>query len=175
MERETIDLKKLNADPVSLWGSQWLLLCAGDFAGGDYNAMTVAWGSLGVMWHKPYAQVVVRPGRYTYEFMEKYNEWTLSVLPESCRSALNLMGSKSGRDMDKIHDAGLTPCASPTVSAPAFAEAELLLECRTMYRDRMNPALFLDKEIDMMYPKKDYHIIYYGEILNAEGTGRYRS
>jgi flavin reductase (DIM6/NTAB) family NADH-FMN oxidoreductase RutF len=175
MNRQNIDIKRLNLNPIPLWSDQWLLLCAGDSEKDDYNAMTVAWGSMGVMWHKPFAQIVVRPGRYTNEFMEKYPDWTLSVLPESYRSAMNLMGSKSGRDMDKINDAGLSTCPSLKVGSPAFNEAELILECKTLYRDLMKPESFVDKSLDMKYPQKDYHIIYYGEILAARGTDRYIS
>ncbi|MDC7232086.1 MAG: flavin reductase [Spirochaetales bacterium] len=175
MNRQTIDIKNLNMNPVPLWGDRWLLLCAGDFEKGDYNAMTVAWGSVGVMWHKPFAQVVVRPHRHTYRFIEKYPDWTLSVLPESLKPAMNLMGSRSGRDTDKIAEAGLTACPSSAVGAPAFDEAELILECRTIFRDVMKPESFIDPSLDKNYPKKDYHVIYYGEILRAAGTDQYSS
>lgn len=175
MDRKNIEIKRLNLNPFTLWSDQGLLLCAGDSEKDDYNAMTVAWGSMGVMWHKPFVQVVVRPGRYTYEFMEKYPDWTLSVLPESYRSAMNLMGSKSGRDMDKIKDAGLSTSPSSKVGSPAFKEAELILECKTMYRELMKPESFIDMSLDLKYPQKDYHIIYYGEILAARGTDRYIS
>ncbi|MBF9015936.1 MULTISPECIES: flavin reductase family protein [unclassified Oceanispirochaeta] len=175
MKRENIDIKKLYINPLSFWKDKCLLLCAGDLEKGDYNAMTVAWGSMGVMWHKPFTQIVVRPGRYTYEFMEKYPDWTVSVLPESYRSDITLMGLKSGREMDKIAESGLTLCGSAKIGAPAFEEAELILECRTMFRDVMKPESFVDQSLDKNYPQKDYHIIYYGEILNAQGTDDYSS
>lgn len=173
--RQNIELSSLKVNGTSLWDKQWLLLCSGDYDKADFNAMTIAWGSLGVMWHKPFVQVVVRPGRYTYEFMEKYPDFTLSVLPDSMRKSMSLMGSLSGRDTDKISDAGLTPIPSETVKSPAFKEAELLLECKTMYRDTMNPEFFMDPVLDEKYPQKDYHIIYFGEILKAEGISKYQS
>jgi len=80
------------------------------------------------------------------------------------------MGSKSGRDGDKIAEAGLTPIASSVVAAPAFDEAELIIECRKVYRQIMDPAGFLDAEIDTNYPAKDYHTIYFGEIVAVQGT-----
>ncbi len=175
MKRETIEAGDLRLDSVKLWEKRWLLLCSGDYASGHYNAMTVAWGSVGVMWHKPFAQVVVRPGRYTYDFMERYPEYTLSVLPEDMRESMSLMGSKSGRDMNKIEAAGLTVLPSETVAAPAFDEAELILECRKSYRQPFDPACFLDEKIEINYPRKDYHIVYYGEILNITGTADYRA
>ena len=175
MNREIIVPGDLRLDSVKLWEKRWLLLCSGDYISGKYNAMTVAWGSVGVMWHKPFAQVVVRPGRYTYEFMERYPDFTLSVLPESMRESMSVMGSKSGRNTDKIDAAGLTVLPSSEVDAPAFDEAELILECRKSYRQPFDPACFLDEKIGTHYPQKDYHIVYYGEILNISGTSAYKA
>jgi flavin reductase (DIM6/NTAB) family NADH-FMN oxidoreductase RutF len=92
--------------------------------------MTVAWGSMGVMWGKPFAQVVVRPVRYTFEFMEQYDSFTLCAFPAEYRQTLLMLGTKSGRDGDKIAESGLTPVVSANVAAPGFAEAELIVELR---------------------------------------------
>ncbi len=77
------------------------------------------------LWNKPFVQVVVRPSRFTFQFMEKFNSFTLSVLPESHREVLQLLGSRSGRDGDKIHDSGLTPIPSDKIDAPGFEEYRL--------------------------------------------------
>ena len=175
MALELIPATDLRVPPHHLWCKQWLLLTCGDFASGDFNTMTVGWGALGTMWQKPFAQIVVRPGRYTHEFTERFDHFTLSAFPERYRKALTLLGTKSGRDGDKISAAGLTPVASSQVASPGFAEAELILECRKVYRQVMDPAGFLDPTIDKNYPIKDYHTIYYGEILAALGEGAYRS
>ena len=175
MAREPIPATDLRLPPHHLWCNQWLLLTCGDFASGDFNTMTVGWGALGTMWQKPFAQIVVRPGRYTHEFTERFDHFTLSAFPERYRKALTLLGTKSGRDGDKISAAGLTPIASSEIASPGFAEAELILECRKIYRQIMDPAGFLDPTIDKNYPIKDYHTIYYGEILAALGEGAYRS
>ena len=175
MARELIPANQLRVVPDHLWSEQWLLLTCGDFASGDFNTMTVGWGSLGTMWAKPFAQIVVRPGRYTHEFLERFDHFTLSVFPERYRKALTLLGTKSGRDGDKISETGLTPIASTEVASPGFAEAELILECRKIYRQVMDPAGFLDPAIDKNYPINDYHTIYYGEILAAFGESAYRS
>jgi flavin reductase (DIM6/NTAB) family NADH-FMN oxidoreductase RutF len=172
--REAIPPAELRVDACRLWAEQWLLLTSGDFAAGDYNTMTVAWGSLGTMWWKPFAQVVVRPVRHTYGFLERHDTFTLCAFPERHRGALELLGSRSGRDGDKIAETGLTPIASLAVAAPGFAEAELILECRKIYHDDLDPARFLATDIDGHYPDRDYHRIYYGEILAASGDSRYR-
>jgi flavin reductase (DIM6/NTAB) family NADH-FMN oxidoreductase RutF len=170
MSREKIAIESLQVRSHNLWAGQWLLLSSGDFSAGRYNTMTVAWGSLGTMWGKPFAQVVVRPSRYTYEFMEQYDTFTLCCFAETHKKALSLLGSRSGRDGDKIRASGLTPSAPVTVSAPVFEEAELVIECRKIYWEDFDPARFLVPEIEQSYPNHtDYHRAYFGEILHVEG------
>lgn len=173
MTRRLIPVEKFIVQPQALWGSQWLILTAGDFNAKRFNSMTVGWGGLGLMWGIPFAQVVVRPHRYTFEFMEAYETFTLSALPEKNRSALQILGSRSGRDGNKIAASGLTPQASTKVAAPSYAEAELILECRKIYWDDMDSSRFLDPRIEKNYPKKDYHRIYYGEILAVYGESSF--
>ena len=148
-----------------LWSNKWFLLTSGSFEKNDFNTMTVAWGSFGVMWNKPFAHAVVRPTRYTYEFMEKYDSFTLCAFPAKYKQALKILGTKSGRDTDKIKESGLTPVKSILVESPSFEEAELIIECRKIYFGDIKPENFLDSSIDKNYPLKDYHRFYYGEIL----------
>jgi flavin reductase (DIM6/NTAB) family NADH-FMN oxidoreductase RutF len=172
--RKPIPFDQFTVKTHHLWDKQWLLLTAGDFASDDFNSMTVGWGSFGTMWSKPFAQVVVRPIRYTYEFMERYDTFTLCAFPEEHRQALQFMGTKSGRDHDKVAETGLTPLASTEIAAPGFAEAELIVECRKIYWDDMTPANFLDPSIEKQYPQQHYHRIYLGEIVAIQGESSYR-
>jgi flavin reductase (DIM6/NTAB) family NADH-FMN oxidoreductase RutF len=174
MEREPIPLDEFLVQASFLWDKQWMLLTPGSFAEGRFNTMPVGWGSLGTMWGTPFAQVVVRPSRYTYEFIEKYKTFTLSAFPEEWRHAVLLLGSKSGRSGDKISEAGLTPIASSRIPAPGFAEADLIIECRKIYWDDMEPARFLAPDIAMNYPDGDFHRIYFGEIVAVHGMQKYR-
>jgi len=173
MNLNPIPVTHFRLQPNDLWANTWLLLTAGDYAAGKYNTMTVGWGSFGVMWGKPFVQIVVRPTRYTYTFMENYTTFTLTAFPEVYRKALSLLGSKSGRHGDKIAEAGLTPMAARVVAAPAFQEAELVIECQKMYWDDFKPDHFLAPDIERSYPKKDYHRIYFGEIVAIAGVERY--
>ncbi len=175
MTHTPIPFDELLVKTHHLWAKQWLLLTSGDFAEGRYNTMTVGWGSLGTMWGRPFAQVVVRPIRYTYQFMEEHDTFTLCAFPEDCRSALQLLGTKSGRDGDKIAEAGLTPIASTRRAAPGFAEAELIIECRNIYWDDLDPTRFLDPDIERHYPQKAYHRIYFGQIVAIWGERSYRA
>lgn len=162
-----VPLTALELHPFSDFDKRWMLLSAGDFASGKWNCMTISWGFLGTMWHLPVAQTVVRPQRYTREFMDAYDTFTLCTFPETYRPALKLLGSRSGRDSDKITESGLTPVAASAVAAPAFAEADLILECRKLFRQPMTPESILDARANDAYPTRDYHIIYIGEVVAA--------
>jgi flavin reductase (DIM6/NTAB) family NADH-FMN oxidoreductase RutF len=165
-----VDVTKLSLDVVDLWSKQWLVLTAGTAE--DCNMMTVAWGSIGCMWAKPFAQIVVRPGRHTYNFTEESDTFTLCAFPEEFRSDLQTLGTTSGRDGDKLAKTGLTLRASTKVAAPAYNEASLILECRKIYYQDMDPKGFVDNTIDGSYPNQDYHRVYFGEIVAAFTNGQ---
>ncbi len=165
MARSTVPLDELILRSLHVWDQRWFLLTAGDHATGDYNTMTVSWGSFGTVWNRPFAQALVRHGRHTYGFMERYDTFTLSSFPERHREALRTLGALSGRDGDKIAQVGLTPEASQRVAAPCFAEADLVIECRKIYWQDLDPTHFLDPAIERNYPEGDYHRIYFGEIV----------
>ena len=158
---ERIDPKSLDQNVFSLIGDQWMLLTAG--TGEKCSTMTASWGGLGVLWGKPVATVYIRPQRYTLEFVEREEKFTLAFFGEEYRKALALCGSKSGRDIDKVKECGFT--VETADGAPYFAQADLVLVCRKAYWQDMDPTHFLDGEIDgKWYPEKDYHRIFIGEI-----------
>ena len=141
-------------------GRGWMLVTAGDQTA--CNTMTASWGGVGVLWNRPVAFAFVRPSRYTYEFMERADAYSLTFAGEEHRAALQLCGSKSGRDMDKIAAAGLTPIFDE--AAPYFAQGEIVLLCRKLYVQDLDPRGFLDPAIEKQYPNGDYHRVYVGEI-----------
>lgn len=157
-----------------LWLKEWFLLTSGDYTKGHYNTMTVAWGYFGVMWNKPVAVVVVRPTRYTFEFINQYDTFTLSAFGKNYKKELNLLGSKSGRNGDKISETVLTVTPSLKVPAPSFQEATLIVECKKIYWEDFNPDRFLDKSIEKNYPLNDYHRMYFGKIIFIRGIEQYR-
>ena len=156
-----IDPKSISDNPVELIGDDWGLLAAGEV--GDCNAMTVSWGAMGVMWSKPAVTVYVRQSRYTKEYMDKGELFTLSFFDEDCRDALALCGRVSGRDCDKIAEAGLTPVDLGGVAG--FEQARLTLVCRKQFAQVLEPESFVDREvIDRCYPDSDWHTMYIGRI-----------
>lgn len=174
MQRKPINITRLNVQPHHLFHEQWALLTSGDYAKNHFNTMTIGWGAIGTMWSQPFAFVAVKPSRYTFEFMEQYNTFTINAFPQEHHHALSLLGTQSGRDGDKIAASGLTPEASSVIAAPSFKEAEIVIECQKMYANNLNPAQFLKEGIFKHYPNEDYHRIYYGEILKVFGVEKYQ-
>ncbi len=158
----------LNENPFRLIGSDWMLITAGKMS--SFNTMTASWGGFGVLWHKNVCYIFIRPTRFTYEFAEKGDAFTLSFFDESYRDALKICGSRSGRDTDKVSEAGLSPVETPGGSV-SFNEARLIVECRKIYSQDIKPEFFLDPGIDKNYPNKDYHRMYVGEILSCHVKG----
>lgn len=160
-----IDPKELQLNPFSLILNDWMLVTAGPME--SVNTMTAGWGGLGAMWNRDVAFIVIRPTRYTYEFLERNETFTLAFFGDEYKPALQLLGSKSGRDGDKIAESGLTPVPGMLMGTTSFAEARMVLECRKIYFQDIAPAGFVDRKIDEMYPEKDYHRLYIGEIVNC--------
>lgn len=161
---QQIDPKQLTINPFEAIDRQWMLITAG----GDnrINTMTASWGGMGVLWNKNTATCYIRPQRYTREFVDAQDYFSLSFLPAQYRSQLVYCGRTSGRDEDKIAKAGLTVCRE--FEAPCFEEAELALICKKIYVGAIRPEGIVDAADDAAnYPAKDYHIVYIGEIVKA--------
>ncbi len=173
MKRENIPLTDLQLPAFGAWEPGWFLLTAGENRPGAFNSMTVSWGALGVIWSRPLAVVVVRPQRYTRQFMEQHDTFSLCAFDASFRPVLEMLGTRSGRDTPKMVECGLTPVALSAIACPGFDEASLILECRKTYFDDLEPAHFLADFIAPNY-QGDYHRVYFGEVLAAAGIAQYR-
>jgi flavin reductase (DIM6/NTAB) family NADH-FMN oxidoreductase RutF len=151
-------------NPFELLDRDWMLVTAGNRD--DFNTMTVSWGGLGFIWGKPVFMAVVRHSRYTFEFMEKQAYFTCSAFGEAYRDALTLCGTKSGRDLDKVAAAGLTPVALPGLEAIAFEEARMTLVCRKLFSQDLLEQSFIDQNVfNENYPDRgDIHRLYIGAI-----------
>ena len=132
------------------------------------NTMTVSWGQIGYQWNRPVFTVLVRKSRYTYDFIENSDNFTVSIpLNKEMKEALTFCGTKSGRDMDKIKECNLTLKESKEVDTPIISECELHYECRIVGKAPLMPNL-LDNEIqNLSYKNNDYHTLYFGEIVNC--------
>jgi len=166
MAKEFVEIKpvQITDNTFKLIGSDWMLITAGTLDA--YNTMTASWGGLGVLWNKDVCFCFVRPTRHTYGFMEKADTFTLTFFDEDYRDALKFCGSHSGRDVDKAAKTGLTPVQSSSGSV-YFNEARMVIECRKLYYQDIDPANFIDPSIDKNYSLKDYHRMYVGEIIKC--------
>jgi len=153
--------EKLDENVFTLLKKEWMLITAGSLS--SHNTMTASWGGFGHLWNRHVCTVYVRPTRFTWDFMEESDLFTLSFLGTEHREALKLCGTTSGRDTDKIADAGLTPVESPGGSV-FFDEARLVIECRKIYSNVIDPERFVDRALSSHYPDMDYHTAYIGEI-----------
>ncbi|MDL2295190.1 flavin reductase [Ruminococcaceae bacterium OttesenSCG-928-D13] len=164
MHFKTVNPGELKDNFFERIGTDWMLVCAG--TPDNCNAMTASWGQVGVLWNKPVATCFVRPQRHTYGFVEAQARYSLSFFaPGEKRQELGLMGSKSGRDGDKIAEAGLTVAGFGPENVPGFESAALVLVCRKLYRQDMTGDSFVEPGlVQTHYPKGDFHRVYVGEI-----------
>lgn len=149
---------------IELFDKDWMALAVGKES--DMNAMTISWGEIGELWGKPVLTVFVSSSRYTHGFMERNGYFTVTAFPENYRSALQYIGSHSGRDGDKLNAAGLTP-EFTELGNPIFTEANLAIECRIIYK-----APFVKEgiapDVARIYDNgMGVHTMYIGEIVNV--------
>lgn len=155
---------EISKNVFDMIGKQWMLV--GAAKDGKANAMTASWGGLGVMWGKNVAFVFIRETRYTKEFVDNGETFSLSFFGEDKRKMLNYMGTMSGRDVDKISECGLH--ASLEKGAPVFEEAELTMVCRKMYAQDMKEECFTDRAaVERWYADGNYHTMYVAEITEV--------
>ena len=164
MSFKEVKMEELNFNPFTKIGTEWMLITAGDEK--KFNTMTASWGGVGIMWNKNVVTTYIRPQRYTKEFVDANEYFTVSFYDKEYKKALNICGTRSGRDCDKAAEAGLTTNFSDGTTA--FEEANMIFVCRKLYCDPMPGDNFLDKENDeKWYPDKDYHTMYISEIVKV--------
>jgi flavin reductase (DIM6/NTAB) family NADH-FMN oxidoreductase RutF len=162
---DSISPADLNENFFKLIRDDWMLLTAGDT--GSFNTMTASWGSLGILWNKPIAICFIRPHRYTFEFAEKNDCFTLSFFDSQFREVLDFCGTHSGRDIDKVSQTGLKPLET-SLGNITYEQARLVLECKKIYADILKPENFMLADVAAKnYPAKDFHKFYVGEIVGC--------
>ncbi|MBQ1238021.1 MAG: flavin reductase [Oscillospiraceae bacterium] len=154
-------MERFDVDAFKVFDKQWALVSAGTPE--DYNTMTISWGGLGTLWSRPVATVYVKPIRYTYEYLEKNEYFTVSFFPEEYKKDLGVLGSKSGRDGDKVALTGLH--AVKAENSVTFREASATLLCKKIYWQDLDPAQMPAEVIDTYYKTEAAHRMYIGEVV----------
>lgn len=153
--------EQFEQSPFKLMGQDWMLVTAEK--DGKVNTMTAAWGGFGVMWGKNVAYIVLRPQRYTKEFIDNSDTFSLTFFDNSFKKTLSYLGTKSGRDEDKIKNSNLTLIHTDEV--PLFEEATIALLCKKLYAQDFKPECFTAPELnEKWYPDADHHTLYIAEI-----------
>ena len=155
--------KTLDFNVFSAIGDQWMLITAGTKE--KCNTMTASWGGLGILWGAPMAIAYIRPQRYTKEFVDAEDYFTLSFFSEDYRRQLGLCGSKSGREIDKVKECGFT-VAQAEGGAPYFEQADLVFVCRKRMVQKMEENL-IPADVREKWYQGDYHTMYWGEIVET--------
>lgn len=158
---KSVDVSNFQTSPFQLIGKYWMLITAKKQD--KVNAMTASWGGLGVMWNKNVAYTVIRPQRFTKEFVDSTDEFSLCFLDDNYKKTLHYFGSVSGRDENKIEKSELTVLDNNNI--PYFKESKLVIFCKKIFCQQMTPDSFFDKTMnDTFYPEKDHHYMYISEI-----------
>ena len=156
---------RFETEIFSQFNDTWALLSAGTTD--RHNTMTISWGGMGTLWFKPVVTVYVKPCRYTYQFMNDNDYFTVSFYPEEYKKALTLMGSKSGRNLDKDAASGLT--VRDLGEAVTYEEAEVTMLCRKIYFQDMVPANMPQDVVQQHYTVEEPHRMFIGEVVEIIG------
>ncbi len=157
-----ISVENFNKNPFKLIGTDWMLITAKDKSN-KINTMTASWGGLGVMWGKDVCFIVIRPQRYTKEFIDSSKKFSLTFFDNSYKKILSFLGSTSGRDQDKISQANLTIMEDNDI--PFFEEGNMSLFCDVLFHSSWDKSNFIDQTIiKKWYPESDFHTLYIGQI-----------
>ncbi|MEA3408670.1 MAG: flavin reductase family protein [Chloroflexota bacterium] len=172
MERKAVGYDyKLN-ETLALLADPGLLL-ASTKRSGESNVMTIGWGTVGIVWSKPVFIVLVRPSRYTYEFIEDSGVFTVNVPTEDLRGWVTICGTWSGRDIDKFSAYEMSTSPAKTVETVTIDACPLVYECEVVHYHDLVPA-HLAPEIEVgSYGGSDYHRVYYGEIRGCFASRDY--
>ncbi|MBO4900325.1 MAG: flavin reductase [Lachnospiraceae bacterium] len=155
---------EFKSDIFSQFDKKWALLTAGTEE--NFNTMTISWGGLGTLWSRPVATVYVRQSRYTHEYMDDNDYFTVSFYPEEYKKELGVLGSKSGRDMDKMNDSGLTSVKCG--ESMSFKEAEVTLVCKKLFKQTLLKENMPIDVADACYADNDLHDMYIGEVIEIK-------
>jgi flavin reductase (DIM6/NTAB) family NADH-FMN oxidoreductase RutF len=173
MERKPVSFDDRLSKTLALLRNPGLLL-ASTKRSGDSNVMTIGWGTVGIIWGRPTFVVLVRPSRYTYEFIEDSGAFTVNVPTEDMRQWVSVCGTRSGRNLDKFAAYNMTVSPGQVVDAVTIDAAPMVYECKVVHSNDVVPANLSSEVEARSYGGHDYHRVYFGEILGAYAADTYK-
>ena len=147
-------------------GNGGLLLVSGK----QGNPMTIGWGTLGYIWSKPVFEILVRPARHTFGLIENITDFTVNVVPAEFDKQMEICGTESGRDVDKIAKCNFEMKRGECSNAFYIDQSIIHYECRIIHKNNVDPVTLEPSIIDTYYDQHDFHTVYYGEILGVFRT-----
>ena len=141
--------------------SEWALVTAGSLS--NHNSMTISWGGIGTLWNKDVITIYIKPIRYTHTYVESNDMFVVSFFPTEYKRALSIMGSLSGKDVDKDKEAHLTPISYKGVTI--YKEAKISFICKKIYQNELDIASIPEETIKNHYLEEAPHTMYIGEII----------
>ncbi len=136
-------------------------------SGNGINTMTIGWATIGWVWRKPIMMVAVRLSRHTFTIIETAEDFTVTIPSSNMKKELMFCGTKSGRDYNKFNECDLQTLDSQKVITPIIKAPGLHYECKIIFKSAMDPE-YLNQDYDTaLYPEKDYHTLYFGEIVDC--------
>lgn len=166
MMRKRVEFSHRFVETMRQLGEDGLLLVATK-PSGESNVMTIGWGTIGLIWGRPIFTVLVRPSRYTYEFIEESGEFSVNVPTPDMRDFVFFCGTRSGRDHDKFGEFGVRVTPAQAISAVTIEACPLVYECRVVQKNDVVPDAFDPAIVSRFYPRGDFHRAFYGEILGT--------
>jgi flavin reductase (DIM6/NTAB) family NADH-FMN oxidoreductase RutF len=170
MAKKLIDFRDVLVETIKAFDEDRVLLVS-QGKQGPPNGMAIGWGQVGIIWRKPIFTVLVRPSRYTYKLIEEAGNFTVNILPPQLKEVLQYCGTVSGRDHDKFKEKGLTAVPSLKVKTPIVKECILHFECQIVNKNDLIPSDLAASIVSSLYPKGDFHRVYFGEILACQKEG----
>lgn len=167
MTKKNVDYKEHMDEVAKAFVEDRVLLVSCGREGAP-NVMAIGWGVIGIIWRRPVFVILVRPSRHSYTLIEETGEFTVNIVSPQMKEVVQYCGTVSGRDHDKFREKGLTPISSTKVKAPIIKEGLLHFECRVIYKSDVVPTGLEESIVNTIYPRGDFHRIYFGEILACQ-------
>ena len=167
MTKKVVDFRDCSGEVFRAFDEDRVLLVS-QGKEGPPNVMTIGWGQIGIVWRRPVFTVLVRPSRYTYKLIEETGNFSVNIVPPQLKEVAAYCGSVSGRDRDKFKEKGLTAVPSLKIKTPIIKECILHFECQVVNKNDLVPSELAPSMVSLLYPKGDFHRIYFGEILACQ-------
>lgn len=137
----------------------------------ELNTMTIGWFEIGYFWRREVMTVGVRPTRHTHHIIENVSTFSVTVPEEGTfKNELALCGKKSGRDMNKFDVCNLPLSYHGEDKTPFIPVPGEHLFGKIITRTVVDPAL-CDPELLSLYPDKDFHSLYFAQIIDVLRIG----